>query len=151
MNKKIIVVLVSIMLVISLAGCSNDSEPAVYQDGSYRVEGDAAEHGWTPFIEVEIKDNAITSVTYDYFDESGALKTEDAEYAASMEPTANTTPEKYSKELESQLIDTQNISKVDDVSGATSSSTNFKFLAEAALNEYAAAGETGTHTVTIVK
>lgn len=123
-----------------------DDTPAsipLYEDGTYTVEADAFdEHGWKPFVEITIADDKITAVTFDYTNESDALKTADPQYKAAMEAQSGTYPEKYSSELEQQLIDKQIISQVDAVSGATASSNNFTALVEYALDDMAEVGET---------
>jgi len=121
-----------------------DTSPALlalYEDGTYKVEADAYdEHGWKPFVELKIAKDKITDVTFDYTNESGGLKTADAEYKKSMEAKNGTYPEKYTAELEQRLIDKQVISQVDAVSGATESSKNFTALVEYALDDMAEVG-----------
>lgn len=121
-----------------------DTKPAtipLYEDGTYRVEADAYDdHGWKPFVELTITKDKITDVKFDYTNESGGLKTADAQYKASMEAKNGTYPEKYSKELTQQLIQKQVISQVDAITGATTSSKNFKALVEYALDDMAEVG-----------
>jgi major membrane immunogen (membrane-anchored lipoprotein) len=155
--KRLFAFLLIGIMAISVSGCGNsgteeennnnnteDSKTAAsYQDGVYKVEADAFdERGWKPFIEVTIKDDQITNVVFDYKDESGNLKTADAEYKKNMEEKTGTYPEKYSKELAQQLLDKQDISQVDAVTGATSSSSNFITLAQYALDDMAEDGDT---------
>ena len=130
------------------AGDTTDAVIPLYEDGVYRVEADAFdEHGWKPFVEVTITDGDISAVNFDYQDESGNLKTEDAEYKANMEPVSGTYPAKYSKELEDQLLSKQVISQIDGVSGATTSTGNFKALVEYALDDMAEIGNTQTGVI----
>lgn len=115
----------------------------LYDDGVYKVEADAFdERGWKPFIELTIKDDQITNIAFDYKDESGNLKTADAEYKKNMEAKTGTYPEKYSTELVQQLLDKQVISQVDAVTGATKSSKNFSTLVQYALDDMAEVGDT---------
>ena len=58
-----------------------------------------------------------------------------------MEAKTKTYPEKYSQELNDKLVEVQDVSKVDTVSGATGSTEEFKALAKAAL-EAATKGDT---------
>lgn len=123
-----------------------DTAPAkikLYDDGVYKVEGDAFdEYGWKPFLELTIKDDQITNVVYDAKNEAGNLKTADAEYKKNMEAKTGTYPEKYSKELMQQLLDKQVISQVDTITGATQSSDKFTELVEYALDDMAEVGDT---------
>lgn len=124
----------------------------LYDDGVYKVSGDAFdEHGWKPQLDLEIKDHTIAAVQFDYVNEAGKLKTEDAGYQASMEPVSGTYPAKYTEELEKQLIEKQQIGSVDAVSGATTSSNNFMVLVEHALDELAEVGDTTPATVKIAE
>ncbi|GIO39832.1 hypothetical protein J41TS12_46930 [Paenibacillus antibioticophila] len=129
---------------------ATETTAGTYVDGSYKVEADAFDsHGWKPFIELVIKDHKIDSVNFDYVNEEGAMKTESAEYKAAMEPQSGTYPEKYTAELEQQLIDKQSISDVDVITGATTSSNNFHALVKVALDDLAVTGETSTKAITI--
>ena len=125
---------------------------ALYEDGTYKVEADKFDdHGWKPFIELEIKDHKIASVNFDYINEKGKLKSEDAEYKANMEKVAKTYPAKYMEELEKALVEKQVISTVEAVSGATHSSENFSLLVEYALDELAEIGKTGTAAMSMTE
>lgn len=135
-----------------LKAANGDTAPAsipLYDDGTYKVEADTFDDkGWKPFVELTIVDDQITAVVFDYKDETGALKTADAEYKTNMETKSGTYPEKYANELEQQLIQKQIISEVDAVSGATASSANFAALVEYALDDLA---ETGNEKPGIIK
>lgn len=135
--------LASAALKNAAAGNDDPAIIALYEDGTYKVEADAFDkNGWKPFVEVTVADDKITAVTFDYTNESGGLKTADAEYKANMEKQNGTYPEKYTTELEQQLIEKQIISQVDAISGATTSSKNFVALVEYALDDMAEVGET---------
>lgn len=125
------------------------NEETALKDGKYKAEAsDFDEHGWKPFVEIEVSGGKITAVTYDYISKEGKLKTEDAEYNKSMEEKTKTSPVKYTKELEDSLIEKQDVAAVDTVTGATHSSDNFKKLATKAI-ENAEAGNTEVGTVEI--
>jgi major membrane immunogen (membrane-anchored lipoprotein) len=120
----------------------------LYEDGAYKVEADKFDDkGWKPFVELEIKDHKISNINFDYINKDGKLKTEDAAYKTKMEAVAKTYPEKYTAELEKQLVEKQSISKVDVVTGATHSVENFKLLVEYTLDDLAEIGKTGTTTM----
>ncbi|HVI42898.1 MAG TPA: FMN-binding protein [Anaerovoracaceae bacterium] len=136
-------VLVPAALEKAVAGDTTTAKVPLYKDGTYKVEADVFDDkGWKPFVEVTIANDQITAVTFDYKDQSGNLKTADAQYKASMEAANGEYPEKYTSELEQQLITKQVISQVDAVSGATTSSANFNTLVGYALDDMAEIGNT---------
>lgn len=127
----------------AVKGDTTSAKIALYDDGVYKVEGDAFDdHGWKPFLELTIKDDKITNVVFDYKDQSGNLKTANAEYKTNMEKATGTYPEKYTKDLIQQLLDKQVISQVDSITGATDSSKDFTTLVEYALDDMAEVGDT---------
>lgn len=136
----------------AVAGDDSDTIVPLYADGNYRVEADKVdEHGWKPFVEVEIKDHNIAAVNFDYVNDEGKLKSEDADYQKNMEDVTGTYPEKYEGELAAELMSKQVISLVDGVSGATTSTGNFKTLVEVALDDMAEIGETGIKKISLAE
>ncbi|BCG61504.1 FMN-binding protein [Paenibacillus sp. URB8-2] len=130
-------------LIKAEAGDTATAIVPLYEDGTYKVAADTFDdHGWKPQIDLEIKDHKIASVQFDYVNEAGKLKTEDADYKTAMEAKNKTYPAKYTEELEKQLVEKQSIGSVDAVSGATTSSNNFKALVEYALDDLAEIGDT---------
>jgi len=144
-KKRIIAVIATAVLSISLfAGCGAQ---ATYKDGTYKAEYSAADsRGWKPQLSLVIKDDKISEVTFDYINDAGVLKTNDDVYKLAMEAKTGTYPAKYTEELEKALIEKQKVEDVATVTGATSSTANFKALAAAAL-EKAKAGDTATAIV----
>ncbi len=170
-NVKVLALLMVLVLSVSvLAACSSKAPeatapvtetpatetpatetPAVdadaLKDGVYNVSYDKADaHGWKATIEVEVKDAKIATVKFDYVNESGALKSQDAAYKAQMEPVTKTYPEKAFNELNASLVEKQDVASVATVTGATASSNDFLALAKAAV-EAAKAGDTTAKTV----
>ncbi|MDF2655460.1 MAG: putative lipoprotein [Bacillota bacterium] len=140
--------LVGAALENAMDGSTSDAVVALYEDGLYRVEGDAFDdYGWKPFVEVQITDGDIAGVTFDSENEAGDLKSKDQEYKKNMEAKTGTYPEKYSSELQQRLIDKQIISQVDAVTGATQSSNDFTALVEYALDDMAEVGDTQTAVI----
>ena len=136
-------VLVPAALEKAVDGDTAKASVPLYKDGTYKVSADAFDDkGWKAFVEVTIANDKITTVNFDYTDESGNLKTADAEYKAKQQAYNGTYPEKYASELEQQLITKQVISTVDAVSGATTSSKNFNTLVGYALDDMAEIGNT---------
>ena len=137
MKKILAAVLAMVFALALLTACGSSMK-----DGTYRAEYSSFDdHGWKDFV------GKITAVDYDAVNEEGTRKSEDAAYKESMEPVSGTYPEKFSSELEQQLVDKQEVKKVDTVAGATNSSDAFKVLATEALKN-AKNGKTDAAIVT---
>lgn len=132
-----------ILLLAGLTGCSTAGK---LKDGTYKAQMNQAEHGWQDYLTVTVSGGKITDVDYDALNENGNRKSEDEDYRASMEPVSGTYPAEYMPKLEQMLKGQTDVSKIEKVTGATSSSDNFKRLAEKVL-EKAKAGDTSTAMV----
>lgn len=140
--KKVLGITVSLAMTLSLFGSVAFAAPkSAYVDGTYKATYDYVDgHGWKPQISLTVKGGKITAVKYDAVNPQGKLKTSDANYREAMKKVKGTYPALYSAKLDTSLVKTQDISKVDSVSGATTSSTEFKALATAAM-AHAAKGD----------
>jgi major membrane immunogen (membrane-anchored lipoprotein) len=137
MRKAIVVAIITVIVLSLAVGCSKPAveeapqDGAVYQDGTYVVMTDNIEdmsHGNYPFIKLTIKDQQITDVDYrEYLVELGEVKN-DTNYKYPESPKA-------AENLETQLLEVQDPSKLDfdTVSGATHTKESFKAYALAAL------------------
>lgn len=127
---------------------AEDGEEVTLQDGTYRAEvKEADERGWKAFVEATVVDGKITEANYDYVNADGGLKSEDEEYNKMMKDAAGTSPAEYGPALGEALVETQDPSKVDVVSGATHSSEIFTTLATALMENMT----TGNTEVAIVE
>lgn len=125
-----------------------NKEEVALQDGTFRAEKkDFDEHGWKAFAEVTVKEGKIEAVVFDYTNEAGDLKTADEEYNKNMEEKAGTSVAKAAEELAAQLVEKQNVEEVEVVTGATSSTEDFKAVVTAALE----ASKEGATEATIVE
>ena len=119
-----------------LIGCSA-VEPKPLMDGTYTVMFDQPDStDWKAFMTVEIADGTITDVIYDYEgtgENEGKLKSEDTAYNEAMFATKGTKPTIYLDELEKALLLHQDPDKLETVSGATTSSRDFRTFVEAVL------------------
>jgi major membrane immunogen (membrane-anchored lipoprotein) len=135
--KRLLSIILSLAFVLTLTvGATSFAAKKTYVDGTYKATYDFVDsHGWKPTLTVTIKGDKITAAKFDYVNPAGKLKTKDAAYNASMRKFSKTKtyPSLYCAQLGQSLIAKQNVAKVDVVTGATSSSTNFKALATAAL------------------
>ena len=132
MKKFLAFALVLTLILTMTVSCTN--EQTSFEDGTHTAEGEMDEHGWKPAIEIVVENGEITSVDYDEYNAEDELKSEDDEYSDSMEGVSGVRPADAYEQLENDLIDNQDVNKVDVVSGATASSETFKDLASEALD-----------------
>ena len=130
MKKKFSFILFAISM-IQIVGCNGGK--ANYPDGSHSHKTDIDERGWKSTITITVVDGKIKEVYYDEVNEEGVSKTKIAEYGEEMKKETGISPEEAFQKLEEGLKSSQNVDKVDAISGATSSSTEFKSLAKEAL------------------
>ncbi len=162
--KKLITLGLIAVLVLSLAACGSSkpatTEPAAQptatpaaeptatpaaepapaatglKDGSYKAEQDKYDdYGWKGQIAIEVKDGKISSVDFDYVNKDNKLKSEDQGYIKAMEDKTKVNLAKAMTDLEAALVSSQDAAAVNAVSGATSTSNDFKALAENALKD----------------
>ncbi|HLR21280.1 MAG TPA: FMN-binding protein [Tissierellaceae bacterium] len=133
--KKILTLGLILILSLSVLVACQQSDETAYEDGSYNAESDLDDNGWKGVIDIKVEDSKITEVNYDEVDENENKKTEDEEYSEDMDNSSGIMPEDAYEQLEEALINTQNPDQIDAIAGATSSSEQFKKLAEEALNE----------------
>lgn len=129
---------------VLLPGCSADE---VYQDGQYTAQfKEYDSYGYKEYLTATVAGGEVTELVYNAVDEDGGLRTEDEKYRQNMESAVDNYPEKYTKDLVNQLLETQDIEAVDNVAGATWSSHSFKAL-YTALEVQMLAGNTATTLV----
>ena len=134
---------ISLLAVAALAttifvGCGSKEEAttdAGLKDGTYTATGEKDDKGNTASIEIEVKDGKIATVKYDEVAEDGTSKLDNEGYNTKMKEAAGTNPIEAFPALEVALVEKQDVAAVDAVTGATSTSNNFKTLAEKALAE----------------
>jgi major membrane immunogen (membrane-anchored lipoprotein)/predicted small secreted protein len=113
---------------------NDDSSSARYVDGTYKAANETfATNGWRPFLNLVVRSGKIDSVVFDYEKADGSLKSADAGYAERMFAKSGVTPVEAAEKLTASLKASQDITMVDTVTGATSTSNNFKNLATALL------------------
>jgi len=136
LRKPLQLLTVSIITISILAGCQNEIKEPL-QDGTYSVIFDEPDPtNWKAFMSLEINNGEIVSVDYDYEgtgENQGKLKSEDIAYNEAMLATKGTNPVIYLEKLENALLLHQNPDEVDTVSGATTSSKDFRTFSAALL------------------
>jgi len=102
------------------------------KDGTFIGESPYDAFDYKHVVKIKIKDHKITEVDYNEVKKGGMGKQEDAEYCEEMSITG-TTPAIAYPILEEQLLSTQDILKVDAVSGASYSLYRFRYAVTIAL------------------
>lgn len=118
------------------------------QDGTYTLsEKNLDDNGWRTEFSITVDGGEITESNYQNLNEAGELKTEDEEYQTAMaDKTGGVGPQQYIPELNEQLVETQDPTAVEVVTGATHSSESFKEYAQQLVD---AAAEGNTETIEI--
>ena len=142
-RKFVLGVMVFVIAAGALAGCGSTKR---LKDGFYTAEMAEFSHGWEEYLIIQVKDNKIVSAEYNARNESGFIKAWDNAYMKNMMPSCGTYPNDYTRVYVQQLIDGQEETKVDAITGATNSGKNFEKLVAAVL-EQAAAGDSETVAV----
>ncbi len=133
--KRLMVVM--LLLAVAFAAFANGEKEkgaigssGALKDGSYFATYTTADnHGWQPFMRIEVAGGKIASVAYNYVSPDGKMfKTQDNQYNTTMLKFAGTNPEKAYPELEKRIISAQS-GKIDAVTGATHSSETAMELA----------------------
>ncbi|HEM4306120.1 FMN-binding protein [Streptococcus suis] len=129
----------------SAASSASESTSSTWKDGTYKAETGYDERGWKFVHEITIEGGKITASTADYEDKDGNLKSENAEYNATMKEKSGVSSAEATDKLDEELLAAQS-ADVEVVSGATSTSENFIKSTEALLK---AAEEGNTDTITL--
>lgn len=155
MKKKLLLVLCSAVMTMSLVACGGDkpedkpeAQKPTITDGTYEAETKADEEGKGAKVVLTVKDGKITEAKYNEFTKDGEKRT-DEKYNKMMEDKVKTSPAKFEPEIEKQVVEKQS-AEIDGVTGATSSTAQAKQLFEAALGN-AKEGKTDKAVVEIKK
>lgn len=149
MNKFSLLTLSLILTLSLLSGCSTKSKnTVVYKNGAYEVAFDKADkNGWLGQVKIKIENDKIANVDFNYKNTiTGEVITEDDTHAKLMYAATKITPATASKVLTDNLIKTQDINKVDTVTGATTTSSDFKILSATALEN----AKKGTPSIDVI-
>lgn len=144
MKKKFgILCLVLAVSVASMTGCNVFGS---MEDGYYTAEMSDFSHGWKEYVCIQVKNDTVVSAEFNAKNESGFIKAWDNAYMKNMIGLQGTYPNKYTREYVQQLMEGQKDTKVDIITGATSSGSNFEKLV-AAVIEQAKAGDSSVKVV----
>lgn len=133
MKRKLILLLtMTLSSLLVLSGCSIGNK---MKDGYYTAEMSDFSNGWKEYVCILVKNDKIVSAEFNAKNESGFIKAWDNEYMRNMSALQNTYPNKYTREYVQQLIEGQKDTKVDVVTGASSSGANFEKLVAAVIRQ----------------
>ncbi|MDC7234596.1 MAG: FMN-binding protein [Spirochaetales bacterium] len=109
-----------------------------YKDGTYRAEADEFGNGWKYFVDVTVTSGYIVSVSWDAMPEKGGKNKKqtsiDGEYGMVEKGGAMAPWFEQARAVEKQIIMTQDVSKVDSISGASVGLDPFYTLLNKALS-----------------
>jgi major membrane immunogen (membrane-anchored lipoprotein) len=95
------------------------------KDGIYRGETPADDYGYRHQVQFEMKNGKMISIDYDEVHLDGHAKQHDQDYCSRMSVSGTTPAIAYPK-YESQMLEKQDFSQVDAVSGASYSLYRFR-------------------------
>lgn len=99
------------------------------------MEPNFDDHGWKAMASIVVKDGKIIAAYYDELNkDDGHFKSTDQDYAKNMEAKSKVTPTKTVEALVKSLLEKQDASQVDAVTGATGTTEKFKTLMGEALS-----------------
>jgi len=106
-------------VVTALFSCNKDKKAneLIYINGTYKAIEAEYNYGWKAYLHIDISEDELTSISFDYLDESGNKKSETTEEEYPMDPH----PSIWLPQYESNLMnaDIINFSDIDAISGAT--------------------------------
>jgi major membrane immunogen (membrane-anchored lipoprotein) len=158
MKKLCTLTIIILISIFSLIGCSSsnskeststteNTNSVVYKDGTYKgTYYKYDKSGWKAQMNVTIQGSKIAKIDFNYVNKNGKLKTEDDNYEKAMKAKKGIGPKEFIPKLNQQLISSQTASKIDVITGATVSSTEFKELSKAVLDK----AKTGDTSQTIL-
>ncbi|MDF2840149.1 MAG: FMN-binding domain protein [Clostridia bacterium] len=138
MKRLIGVASITVIIIALASGCTQKAaepttaEPIIPKDGTYLATGIADQSNWVPEIAVTIDQGKITAVEYDEI--SPMKKSEYLEYQKSFKQQSKIDLLAVYTTIQNELIKNQDITKINDLAGATKTVENFKSLAASALN-----------------
>ncbi len=142
MKKYIILLLMAGVLCFS--GCGSKG---TMKEGFYTAEMADYSHGWKEYVCIMVKNGSIMSAEFNAKDPNGYIKAWDNAYMGQMLSEAGTYPNEYTRYYTAKLIEKQDASGVDALSGASHSGSNFNRLVAAAIRQ----AEKGDHNTVQVE
>lgn len=131
----------------SSAATTETTASGALQDGTYTlVEKNLDDNGWKTEFTITVAGGEITESNFENVNEAGDKKSEDEAYQEQMSEVTGVGPADFIPALNEQLVEKQDPSAVEVVSGATHSTESFKEYAQQLVD---AAEEGNTETIEI--
>lgn len=134
-------------LIVGMAACKKEDEN-IFENGIYSAEEADFHFGWKGFMNVEIEDDEVLNVEFDYLNADGDLKTATTDEEYPMVPHPRVWVPEYEEALENS--DITSFEEIDAVTGATGGAGVANQLFQAILDA-AETGDTDTQVVVITK
>ncbi len=103
----------------STSTSSSTTETVVLKDGTYKAESGKDDYGYKIVHTLTVKDGKISESKFDYEAEDGSLKSANEEYNKNMKDKAGVSAGEAIEQLNAALVEKQDLSAVEVVSGAT--------------------------------
>ncbi len=110
--------------VIEMVAAPSNAQNA--RDGVFEAESVYDNYEYKHVVSLEVKDGKIVSVHYDEQKKDGHGKRDDEEYCKEMKAGSGASPAEVYPQYEKALLQSQDLAKIDGVSGATYSLYRFK-------------------------
>lgn len=134
MKLRLMLVVAMLAAAMLVSGCSQSQEGM--RDGYYSAEmAEFDAFGWKEFLTIYVSNNKIVTAEYNARNASGFIKSWDMNYMRQMNATDGTYPNEYTRGYMVALLNWQNPSEVDAITGATHSHDTFVKLAAAAIGQ----------------
>ncbi len=144
-KRRLITWIAGSILSLSLLGCQGEEK---MKNGYYTAEmSDYDFEGYKEYVCMLVRNNKIIAIEFNGRDQNGFIKAWDNEYMKKMKIKQGTYPNEYTRLYSSRLIESQDISKVDMISGASTSGGRFVRLVTAAIEQ----AKKGEHQVVIIE
>jgi major membrane immunogen (membrane-anchored lipoprotein) len=128
------ILLGSILPALLFSACQKDT--LSLSDGYYTAEAEKFDkNGWKEFVTIYINNNKIVTVEYNARNASGFIKSWDMDYMRIMNAVSGSYPNQYTRFYAVSLVNRQDPSRVDALTGASHSYHYFRELAGAALDK----------------
>lgn len=107
---------------------------AEMKDGEYTLEEKNYSNGYRVVFSMTVEGGKIAKSNYDYVNEAGDSKKDDAEYETKMKDKTGVGPAEFIPQLNDALVEKQAAADVEVVTGATHSSHAFQMYAAQLIN-----------------
>ncbi len=145
-RHRILGILLGLLLCMMISGCGSSEGENKFVDGYYTAVMSDYSFGWKEYVTICVMEHKIVSVEYNARNKAGFIKSWDSAYMRNMNSVMGIYPNRYTRDYAAQLLETEETTEIDLLTGATSSGKNFQRMS-AALLENARTGNTDIQIV----